>query len=197
MISPELIAAHTKYLAAQRGDRHFIPECRRLMDAVKDGVISAVNTEIASGVLADHWGRVGVECVLKKLPQWLFFGVYYDPYDHGIEFKKKDEPEFAIFFDAYPSCRDDMALLPGMISAIQQIKQGGFEFNFPIDACHNKYRICYWRRSMGDCVNSDVHDLSRMFKEMLRVFFDSQFYKLARDADNEIRTVQLVVERGE
>ena len=50
---------------------------------------------------------------------------------------------------------------------------------------------------MGDCVNSEVHDLSRMFKEMLRVFFDSQFYKLARDADNEIRTVQLVVERGE
>ena len=114
MISPELIAAHSKYLAAQRGDQHFIPECRRLMDAVKDGVISAVNTEIASGVLADHWGRVGVECVLKKLPQWLFFGVYYDPYDHGIEFKKKDEPEFAIFFDAYPNCRDTMAGLPGI-----------------------------------------------------------------------------------
>jgi len=89
MISPELIAAHSKYLAAQRGDQHFIPECRRLMDAVKDGVISAFSSEIASGVLADHWGRVGVECVLKKLPQWLFFGVYYDPYDHGIEFKKK------------------------------------------------------------------------------------------------------------
>jgi len=33
---------------------------------------------------------------------------------------------------------------------------------------------------MGDCVNSDV---SRMFKEMLRVFFDSQFYKVARDAE--------------
>src|SRR6516165_6682764 len=76
MISPELIAAHSKYLAAQRGDRHFIPECRRLMDAVKDGIISAFSTEIANGVLADHWGRVGVECVLKKLPQWLFFGVY-------------------------------------------------------------------------------------------------------------------------
>ena len=101
----------------------------------------------------------------------------------GIEFKKKDEPEFAIFFDAYPSCRDDMALLPGMISAIQQINQGVFEFNFPIDACHNRYRICYWRRSMGNCVNSDVHDLSRMFKEMLQVFFDSQFYKLTRDAE--------------
>jgi hypothetical protein len=94
-------------------------------------------------VLADHWGRVGVECVLKKLPQCLFFGVYYDPYDHGIEFKEKDEPEFAIFFDAYSSCRDDMALLPGMISAIQEVKQRGFELNFPIDACHNRYRICY------------------------------------------------------
>ena len=183
MISPELIAAHSKYLAAQRGDQHFIPECRRLMDAVKDGVISAFSSEIASGVLADHWGRVGVECVLKKLPQWLFFGVYYDPYDHGIEFKKKDEPEFAIFFDAYPSCRDDMALLPGMISAIQEVKQRGFELNFPIAACHNRYRICYWRRSMGDCVNSDVHVLSRMFKEMLQVFFDSRFYKLTRDAE--------------
>src|SRR5262245_44956911 len=27
MIAPELIAAHSKYLAAQREDRHFIPEC--------------------------------------------------------------------------------------------------------------------------------------------------------------------------
>jgi hypothetical protein len=36
---------------------------------------------------------------------------------------------------------------------------------------------------MGDCVNSDVHDHSRMFEEMLRVLFDSQFYKLARDAE--------------
>jgi hypothetical protein len=70
-----------------------------------------------------------------------------------------------------------------MISAIEEVKQRGFELNFPIDACHNRYRICYWRRSMGDCVNSDVHDLSRMFKEMLRVLFDSQFYKLARDAE--------------
>ena len=183
MIPPELIAAHSKYLAAQREDRHFIPECRRLMDAIKDGVISEFSTEIASEVLADHWGRVGVECVLKKLPQWLFFGVYYDPYDHGIEFKKKDEPEFAVFFDAYPSCRDAMARLPDMISTIEEVEQRGFELNFPIDACHNGYRICYWRRSMRDCVNSDVRDLSHMFKQMLRVLFESQFYKLARDSE--------------
>jgi hypothetical protein len=36
---------------------------------------------------------------------------------------------------------------------------------------------------MGDCVNLNVCDLSRMFKEMLRVLFESQFYKLARDAE--------------
>jgi hypothetical protein len=184
MIRPELIASHSKYLAAQREDRYFIPECRRLLDAIKDGVISEFSTEIASGELADHWGRVGVECVLMQLPQWLFFGVYYDTYDHRIEFRKNDEPEFAIFFDAYPNCRDTMARLPGMISAIEEVKRRGFELNFPIDACHNMYRICYWRRSMGDCVNLNVCDLSRMLKEMLRVLFESQFYKLARDAED-------------
>jgi hypothetical protein len=45
MIPPELIAAHSKYLAAQKDDRHFIPECRRLMDAIKDGVISDRNRQ--------------------------------------------------------------------------------------------------------------------------------------------------------
>ena len=113
----------------------------------------------------------------------MVLGVYYGTYDHGIEFTKKDEPEFAIFFEAYPNCRDTMARLPGMISAIEEIKQRGFELNFPIDACHNMYRVCYWRRSMRDCVNSDVRDLSRMFKEVIRVLFESQFYKLARDAE--------------
>jgi hypothetical protein len=88
MISPELIVAHSKYLAAQRGDQHFLPECRRLMDAVKDGVISAFSTEIASGVVI----RVVVNA--KEQPLWQLLEYTFDSNsapmfcEHGIEFKK-------------------------------------------------------------------------------------------------------------
>ena len=174
MISPELIAAHSKYLAAQRGDRHFIPECRHISVQHRNRQRSArrpFGAELESNVY------------LRSCHNGCSLAFTTTRMTMELSSRKKMNRSLPSSLMRTPVCRDDMALLPGMISAVEEVKQRGFEFNFPIDACHNRYRICYWRRSMGDCVNSDVDDLCRMFKEMLRVFFDSQFYKLARDAE--------------
>jgi hypothetical protein len=137
MISLQLIEAHSTYLKVLENENRFGTECWRLMDAIKSDVASAFNSEMSSSEEADHWGRVGIECSLIKDPfgQWVFFGIYYDPKDHKITFKVANEPEFAIFFDLEPSQRSMLASQSGIDTAIHELQDMGFEFNFPKKYC--------------------------------------------------------------
>jgi hypothetical protein len=184
MLSPELIAAHTDYLRVAPTDKRFHNDCWRLIDAIKDDALRPFSTEIASSYMADRWGRIGVECIpaVQPLGQWFFFGVYSDPFDHGIKFRTDGEPEFAIFWDIEPTNRTRLKELAGIDNALAKLKQQGFEFNFPDYECGNPWRVCFWRCAMRDHVQADLRELARIFEDRLRSLIDSDFYKLARDA---------------
>ncbi len=183
MIPMELIEAHAQHLATAEKEGAFHRECWRLIEALKDEVVDSFTAEIKSAANGDHWGRLGTECNLMKQPlgQWLFFGMYLDPWDHGIEFKIANEPEFAIFFDMEPGQRSRLAALLGQSGAVTELSDLGFEFNFP-KSRGNAWRVCYWRRPMRDLVGVETSDLVRLFKQQLKSLFESQFYKIARDA---------------
>lgn len=184
MLSPELIAAHTEYLRATAADQRFHRECWRLIETLKDDVLRPFATEIASSDMADHWGRIGVECYppAQPLGQWFFFGVYSDPSDHRIPFKIDGEPEFAIFWDIEAVNRPRLGKLPGIDNAIAGLKQQGFEFNFPANDYGNRWRVCFWRCTMRDHVQADLPLLVRMFGDKLRLLIDSDFHEIARHA---------------
>jgi hypothetical protein len=186
MISEELIKVHSEHLLLAEKEQSFRKECSRLMHAIKDDVIRPFNSEIASGEIQDHYGRLGVECELEKRPldQWLFFGTYLETSDHQIEFKVPNQPEFAIFFDINPIHRARLAALVGLDRPITALKNAGFEFNFPENR-GNRWRVFYWRETMQKYVGSEIGDLAQLFQGQLRKIFESQFYKIARDANVE------------
>jgi hypothetical protein len=185
MVSDELLSAHSRYLDAAQADRGFTPECRRLIEMSRDVVIEPFKNEIGESVIADHWGRVGIECQrLKRAPfdQWIFVGVYYDPFDHGIPFKRPGEAEFAIFLDMPPGNRDQLALVGGIAESRNGLVGHGFEFNFPEVPYRNRWRVCFWRAPMRGYLNIDAGDIANMLRDKLRILLNSEFYKLARDA---------------
>jgi hypothetical protein len=151
--------------------------------SVKDDVIEPFRSEIALAQIADHWGRLGVECYPPRRPlgQWLFFGTYLDPQNHQIEFKVPNEAEFAIFFDIEPAQRSRLAALVGLDGSIGALNSSGFEFNLPRNR-GNSWRVCYWRKTMRDLVGSEPIEVTQLLQEQLDKLFKSEFYKIARDA---------------
>ncbi len=184
MLTPELISAHTSYLRAVPDQKKYERECWRLIESLKEDVLRPISIEIASSNMVYRWGRIGVDCVpvADPLGQWFFFGIYSDPFDHGIPFKNQGEPEFAIFWDMEPANRSLLGKLPGIENAITDLEQKGFEFNFPTNKCDNGWRVCFWRSAMRDHVQADLPELARMFGDKLRSLVDSNFYQLARNA---------------
>jgi hypothetical protein len=183
MVVCDLIKAHSRYLAALHEEGNFVKECLHLMDSLKDNVGGSFGSEIKSRSLANNWGRLGVECKLYRQPlgQWLSFGVYVDPSNFGIEFKLPFEPEFAVFLDISPEHRAHLARARRIAETISELKNQGFEFNFPANLCRNSWRLCYWRDSMRNFATADQAGLKEMFEERLEVLFASSFYRTARD----------------
>ncbi len=181
MLDSKLIETNAQYLAVCRDRERFLTECFRLMDAVREDITHLFEAEISGARPADHWGRVGNECDLQSNPlgQWLFFGVYYDPKDHKIDFKTQFQAEFAVFLDFDPKKRERLNGLPGMEKAISALRSQGFEFNFPENKCGNAWRVCYWREPMSKYEHATLSDLCKMFETQLRSLFTSDFYRLA------------------
>lgn len=175
----ELLAAHSNFLRASELEQSFTQACWKLMETIRPDVTAAFGDIIADSSVANHWGRIGVECELKLKPieQWVFFGTYIDTSDHGIPFKTDYQAEFAVFFDMNPNYREQVAAIPGIGAAIDALRARGFEFNFP-QVAGNSWRMCYWREPMQKISYSAAIELVQLFKERLRTLFGSTFFKL-------------------
>jgi len=183
MIPADLISDHSHFLKLKDRNEHFRKECWRLMYAIKEEVVADFPDEISSYDIKDHWGRLGIECTLRRRPfgQWVFFGVYHDPFDHKIDLLKPREPEFAIFWDIDPpKVRPRLQAVAGIDEAVTKLRRKGFEFNFPANT-GNGWRVCYWRQAMRDLLNKDPLVLVQLFKRQLKVLFDSEFHKLTSE----------------
>jgi hypothetical protein len=189
MISKELIEAHSRYLALWNNEEdQFLKQSEILMGSVRETIVHQFKDEIGSSSINNRWGRLGVECVLKKRPlkQWLFFGIYYDYNNHGILFKNAGEAEFAVFFDLIEQpdkYRLELEAVANISGAKEDLKRQGFEFNFPsvTKGLGNKWRVAYWRQSMLKHVGKEPSELADLFKRVLTNLFESDFYKKARD----------------
>lgn len=188
MLSTDLLSKHSAFLAAVEGDQHFVRESQRLMQAIRDDkairedVFGQFSNEIKVAALDKHWGRIGIECQLAIPPwkKWVFFGIYHDTSDHGIPFKMPREAEFAIFLDMDSEHRKRLASAGGIKMAIADLTQSGYEFNFPETKFSNTCRVCFWRESMWNHVNSEPAQLARLFAERLCILFNSSFYEAVR-----------------
>ena len=139
--------------------------------------------EIKSGETYGHYGRVCVETELRKAPygQSIVFGIYQEPRD-GVRFKRPNEPEFVIFWMMEPANREQLNAVPELTEAVEELKQIGFEFNFPRDDLRNPWHVARWQRSMTEFVGSELPELYEVFYERLRALIESRFFKLARDS---------------
>src|SRR5205823_3794487 len=90
---------------------------------------------IRERVPSDHWGRYGIEFKLPNPPpdrqfgQWFFYGVYEDPKDHGIPFKRPGEPEIAFFLDIDKMLKQRMLASIDLCRAIERLGTQGFDQN--------------------------------------------------------------------
>jgi hypothetical protein len=187
MLSAELINKFAQRQSFRRYEEEFVREAWLLMDELREGITKTFNQEIENATVATHWGRLGVECTLRKRPveQWVFFGVYLSEHDHGIPLTKPFQPEFAIFFDLDPRHRERISTLQEAVHAIEELRNQGFEFNFP-EATWNKRRICYWRSPVLQHAGAEVSDLQQMFEERLRSLFQSRFYVALADCAPQV-----------
>jgi hypothetical protein len=178
MVEKELLEKYSQRLKLKEAERTFLGQGWQLIDAVKDEVLAKFPEHIVSAEMQSHWGRVGAECKLRRasLVQFLFFGVYFDPFDHRIPFEQEFTPEFAVFVDIDPKNRERLATSPGILHSVQDLRQQKFEFNFPGNTCGNAWKLCYWRDSMSKHLNDGPPELSQMFTERLQILFQSEFY---------------------
>jgi len=181
MLDSKLLKAHAQFLSISPDEDHFLKECWRLNDALREDTIALFTNEIESAETANHWGRLGNECSLRNAPlgQWVFFGVYYDPQDHKINFKVPFQAEFAVFFDIVKDNRERLRKAKNISNAISELKAKGFEFNFPDNECRNPWRMCYWREPMSQYERASLDELRTRFQTQLQTLFASDFYKIA------------------
>lgn len=180
MITENLIASYSTHLRLTKDVQTFHKEAWGLMEQIKDSLLPKLSSYITAGTVRQHWGRLGVECTLNRSPldEWIFFGIYFDTNDHGIQFKRQDQPEYAVFFDFSPSNRSRLMQEQGINEALSELSDMGFELNLPENKCKNPWRICYWREPMTMYSKLEIIDLERRFHEMLKKFFESNFYKI-------------------
>jgi len=179
MIKESLIKSYSTMLALSKDIREFYGDSWELMEKLKEDILPSFTCYIKTGKVAQHWGRLGVECDLTTsyLGEWIFFGIYYDTVDHGIQFVIPNEPEYAIFFDMDPKNRTKLIAADGITGAVDRLKDVKYEINFPQNNCGNAWRICYWHEPMKNHTSADISELKNLFEKQIRVFFESDFYK--------------------
>lgn len=179
MIKESLIKSYSTVLRLSQDIKEFYAESWRLMEKMKEDILPSFAQYIKTGKVAQHWGRLGVECELttNNLGQWIFFGIYYDTADHHIQFVIPNEPEYAIFFDMEPKNRTRLLQTDGILGAADRLKDIKYELNFPQDNCRNPWRICYWHEPMKNYTSAEISELKKLFENQMRLFFESDFYK--------------------
>jgi len=179
MIKESLIKSYSIMLGLSKDIKDFYNESWRLMEKMKEDILPSFTGYIKTGKVAQHFGRLGVECVLttSHLDEWIFFGIYYDTVDHGIPFVVHNEPEYAIFFDMNPKNRPKLMEVDSIMDAADRLKDIKYERNFPENTCKNAWRICYWREPLKKYTTADISELKNLFEAQLRLFFESDFYK--------------------
>jgi hypothetical protein len=147
-------------------------------DAIAEGTLKELG--IKKPKVVDHWGRLGTEWYIGRQPfeQWVGTAIYYDSFDHKIDFKKPYEPEFAIFLDLPHKYWADIREIKGFERAKQTLEKAGYEFNFGRPKILNGWRFCYWREPVGDHLGRDISEIIAMFDERLKTLLKSDLWKL-------------------
>jgi hypothetical protein len=186
MLEESLIETFSEFLVCREKygavESRFKQEVLEALEAIKDDIGHSFPEELEDvWLFGDHWGRLAVEYGLLKNPlrQWVSFGVYYDPLDHGIPFITRYRPELAVFFDMQPRNRSRLGKVAGIAAAVEELKHSGYEFNFPDVRFQNRWRVCYWRQPMTAHATGDRATLRQLFEERLSTLFNSRFYQLA------------------
>ena len=182
MLTKELISAHSVYLSNLEKEQSFSQETWRLVEALREALLPRFSDEIKSGETYAHYGRVCVETELEKAPygQSIVFGIYQEPRD-GVKFKRPHEPEFVVFWMMEPKNCEQLNAVPDLGASIDELKQVGFEFNFPRDELRNLWHVARWQQSMSEFVGYDLSELYEVFSERITALIESRFFKLARD----------------
>lgn len=134
-------------------------------------------SEIDSAI-KKHWGRFGLEFKFKpkkdNFGQWFFFGIYYDSFDHELNFKSPGVPELAFFFDIQPEGREPLKHNEELGRAIKRLCSNGFEENLTVQVA-NSWRLLFWRQSLKENEELSV--------ESLKNTFDNIYQLLSKDKD--------------
>lgn len=104
----------------------------------------------------DRYGRMGLEFKHHHAPTlgtWFFFGIYYDPQDHGIPFKA-DEPELAFFFDILSEHRRTLqqSQSPELLASLAALEKEGFEQNLTTRLTRNNWRLLCYRTPLSQAL---------------------------------------------
>lgn len=179
MIDEGLIDAYSQQLKLKSDADKFVNQGWRLVEGIKDEVQAKFRQNIVSAKMAGHWGRLGAECEFGSAPlgQWLFFGIYLDTKDHGIDFKEPFTPEFAIFFDIDPKSREHLASFKGIVDSGAHLVKEGFELNLPSKRGWNPWRLCFRRDPITKHLRSEPSDISRLFQEWIGFLISSEFFR--------------------
>jgi hypothetical protein len=190
MIDQKLIATYSKHLNLKNDAEKFVNQGWRLIEGIKDEVHAKFRQSIVSAKMAGHWGRLGAECELTSAPlgQWLFFGIYLDTKDHGIEFKEPFTPEFAVFLDIDPKSRERLATLKGILESATPLERKGFEFNFPLKKGWNPWRLCLRRDPLTEHLNAEPSEICRLFQEWINFLISSEFFRRLSGITEEATT---------
>jgi len=96
---------------------------------------------------SNRWGRFGVDlgyAAKNEYGQYMFWGILYDPSNHGIEFKN-NHIELAFFMDSLPKYRSELKKDEKFCKCLERLEKKGFENNLFNKITPNNYKLLFKR----------------------------------------------------
>lgn len=130
---------------------------------------------------SDNWGRKGAEITLKDATNKSFgqFGaicVYFDTYDHEINFKK-NIPELVFFFDIDPTHKNLLQNDKEFKEILDNLIIDGFESNLNNELTPNQWRLLVYRQSITDFKTINVQEIITFTERVLRLILKNNAIK--------------------
>lgn len=130
-----------------------------------------------------HWGRFGVEFNFsskskKDYGQWFFYGIYYDDFDHGIEFKTDDyKPELAFFFDINKDKREELRTRKELKDSLRKLSEKRFEENLIDNKTPNPWRFLFKRTPICEIGEFSYENIKTKFIDIMNQLYEEEGFR--------------------
>lgn len=104
----------------------------------------------------------------------LFFGVYYNDYDHMIPFKNDSEPELVLFIDIDSGQKNILRSNVQVREVFKRLENYGFESNLFGELTSNQWRLLAHRTSLSQFGDFSIVNIVNHVRNLIQIFYSER-----------------------